>query len=153
VGPLARSLSSIELVTRELLGQKPWELDARVAPIPWRQEVYDEIKGRKLTIGVLMDDGVVRPHPPITRVLGSVVDKLREAGHDIVEWNGDLHAEGIEIMVRSPLSDSFLVFFSFSPVPKTDVTTLAIGPLLHRRRRSRHPHRRSPRRGALHPPR
>ncbi|KAI0173252.1 amidase [Hypoxylon sp. FL1284] len=98
VGPLARSLPSLTLVMKELIQLEPWKLDARCAPVPWRNEVFNEFKSKPLTIGVLADDGVVRPHPPLSRVLLSLVEKLREAGHDIVEWNADLHAECIQVM-------------------------------------------------------
>ncbi|XXG95131.1 hypothetical protein Hte_001391 [Hypoxylon texense] len=98
VGPLTRSLSSLTLVMKELIQLEPWKLDARCAPVPWRGEIFEEFRSKPLTIGVLADDGVVRPHPPLSRVLLSLVEKLREAGHDIVEWNSDLHAECIQVM-------------------------------------------------------
>lgn len=98
VGPLARSLASIEYVTRSLIQARPWEHDARCAPIPWRQDVYDSVLARPLTVGVLLDDQVVRPHPPVLRVLQSVVDALRAAGHDVVEWDATLHPECIAVM-------------------------------------------------------
>lgn len=60
--------------------------------------MYNDCLSRKLTIGVLPDDGVVRPHPSITRVLRNAVDLLEQDGHEIVPWNVDLHAECIEVM-------------------------------------------------------
>lgn len=48
-------------------------------------------------IGVLADDGVVRPHPPLTRVLQSTVELLRSAGHHIVEWNAQFHTDCIAV--------------------------------------------------------
>ncbi|KAI1383703.1 amidase [Hypoxylon trugodes] len=98
VGPLARNLPSLTLVMKELIQIKPWERDARCVPLSWRDEIFQEFKAKPLTIGLLIDDGVVRPHPPINRVLLSVVEKLQAAGHDIVEWNADLHAECIQVM-------------------------------------------------------
>ncbi|KAI1765412.1 amidase [Hypoxylon sp. FL1150] len=98
VGPLARDLSSLTLVMKELIQLEPWKLDARCAPVPWRAEIYEEFKLKPLTIGVLADDGVVRPHPPMSRVLQSLVRNLELNGHDIVEWNADLHAECIQVM-------------------------------------------------------
>lgn len=74
-------------------------LDPKVAPIPWRDDVYTSTLGRKLVIGVLRDDGVVRVHPPIKRVLDAVARKLEAAGHEIVEWAPDGHAEAIAVMV------------------------------------------------------
>ncbi|KAI1099659.1 amidase [Jackrogersella minutella] len=98
VGPLARNLPSLTLVMKELVQLKPWERDARCAPVPWRDEIFQKFRSEPLTIGLLTDDGVIRPHPPITRVLLSLVEKLRAAGHDIVEWNADLHPECIQVM-------------------------------------------------------
>ncbi|KAL7629777.1 hypothetical protein AAE478_001300 [Parahypoxylon ruwenzoriense] len=98
VGPLARNLPSLVLVMKELIRMQPWEHDARCAPVPWREDIFQGFKCTPLTIGLLVDDGMVRPHPPIRRVLLSLVEKLREAGHDIVEWNSDLHAECIQVM-------------------------------------------------------
>lgn len=37
---------------------------------------------RKLKLGVIFDDGVVKPQPPITRALREVTRKLAAAGHE-----------------------------------------------------------------------
>jgi amidase len=50
----------------------------------------------------MRDDGVVRCHPPISRVLEEVAVKLEKAGHEVIEWSpGTLHQECIDIMVSS----------------------------------------------------
>ncbi|KAL7796011.1 amidase signature domain-containing protein [Trichoderma ceciliae] len=98
VGPITRSLSTIHHVVKELILREPWQSDCRVSPIPWRQSMYDEFLTRKLTIGLLLDDHVVRPHPPIMRVVQKAAAALRDAGHDIIDWTPDLHAECIEVM-------------------------------------------------------
>ncbi|XDG09864.1 hypothetical protein ABKA04_009479 [Annulohypoxylon sp. FPYF3050] len=90
--------SMIGWVMKELIRTKPWEHDARCAPVPWRDEVFQEFRSKPLVIGLLTDDGVIRPHPPISRVLLSLVEKLRAAGHEIIEWNADLHAECVQVM-------------------------------------------------------
>ncbi|KAI1340306.1 amidase [Xylariaceae sp. FL0016] len=105
VGPLARSLETLSCVMRELVDSKPWEMDARCAPKPWNEEVFCEFQSKPLTIGLLADDGIVRPHPPITRVLLDLVEKLRNAGHDIVEWDASLHAECIQVMDEYYMAD------------------------------------------------
>ena len=96
---MTRSLSSLTTVMREVINSKQWVLDPKVVPIPWRQSDYDEIQTRPLTIGVLLDDGVVKVHPPIERVLRDLVAKLELAGHEIVQWDCSGHRECIEIMV------------------------------------------------------
>lgn len=95
---MASSLDTIHLSMKSLIQLKPWEYDSRCAPIPWREDAYTEPLTRPLVFGVLFDDGVARPHPPVTRVLKQAVDALRSAGHEIVEWNADLHAECIQVM-------------------------------------------------------
>lgn len=98
VGPLARSLSSLKNVTQAVIEAQPWNTDPQIVPIPWRSDMFDEVQQRPLVIGILVDDGTVRAHPPIIRVLHEVANKLRTAGHEIVQWNSDHHAECIEIM-------------------------------------------------------
>lgn len=98
IGPLARTLSSIYKVMSDVIFDEPWTRDCRCAPIPWRTSVYKETLARKLTIGILVDDGVVRPQPPIERVVRMAAEALKEAGHEIVEWTPDLHPECIELM-------------------------------------------------------
>ncbi|KIW96782.1 uncharacterized protein Z519_02173 [Cladophialophora bantiana CBS 173.52] len=98
VGPMTRSLSSLTTVMQHVIEQKPWVADPKVAPIPWRREIYDEIQSRPLTIGVLADDGVVKVHPPIERVLNQMIARLKRSGHEIVPWDNSGHRECIEIM-------------------------------------------------------
>ncbi|CAK7203596.1 hypothetical protein SEUCBS139899_006333 [Sporothrix eucalyptigena] len=97
VGPLARSLFSIEYAMRLLADQKPWNWDSRCAPLPWRDDMYSETVSRPLTIGVLYDDEVVRPHPPLTRVLKMAATRLRAAGHDVFEWDASLHSDMVAV--------------------------------------------------------
>lgn len=98
VGPMASSLETIYSSMKALVGLNPWEYDARCTQIPWRQDAYDEAVSRPLVFGVLADDGVARPHPPVARVLQHAVDVLRSAGHEVVEWNADLHPECVQVM-------------------------------------------------------
>lgn len=98
IGPMARSLDAIHTAFKSLVDLKPWDFDARCAAVPWREDVYHDALSRPLVIGVLFDDEVVRPHPPIIRVLRSVIEALRNAGHHIVDWNAQLHGECVEVM-------------------------------------------------------
>ncbi|WKT46615.1 hypothetical protein QSH57_011489 [Fusarium oxysporum f. sp. vasinfectum] len=98
IGPLARSLSTIYHLTKEITLQEPWKQDCRCVPIPWRQSQYDMTVNSKLTIGVLYDDGVVKPHPSIVRVIAQAAAALAADGHELVMWKPDLHTECIEVM-------------------------------------------------------
>ncbi|KAH7039822.1 acetamidase [Microdochium trichocladiopsis] len=98
VGPMARSLKSIELTMRSLSNARPWTRDPKCAPIPWRQDAYDEIIQRPLVLAVLINDGVVQPHAPVARTLQHAVEILRSAGHQVFEWDASLHQDAIEVM-------------------------------------------------------
>lgn len=98
IGPMSSTLDTIHMSMKSLIDLKPWQYDARCTPIPWREEQYQEASSRPLVFGVLFDDGVARPHPPVTRVLQEAVDLLRTAGHEVIEWNAELHKECVQLM-------------------------------------------------------
>lgn len=82
VGFLSRSLESLELVMCSLLSTSPWLRDPAVVPIPWRKE--ERIGGeKKLKFGIFWWDGMIQPHPPVTRALGMVGSALKNAGHEV----------------------------------------------------------------------
>ncbi|KEQ93055.1 hypothetical protein AUEXF2481DRAFT_349578 [Aureobasidium subglaciale EXF-2481] len=98
VGPMARSLSSLTLVTKLVIEAEPWTSDSQVPPMPWKSAVFENYSTKQLVIGIMPDDGVVRVHPPIARVFRETVAKLQTAGHEIVEWDTSLNRECISIM-------------------------------------------------------
>lgn len=61
---------------------------------------------KKLKVGVMWDDGVVKPHPPVLRAMKELVDKLKVAeGVEVVEWKPYKHDLAWEIIVSSyPIS-------------------------------------------------
>lgn len=65
-----------------------------VIPLPWRAVFLPE----RLTIGFLMDDGIVRPDPPVTAALNNLKSKLRaDPQFDVVDWAPFDHARGYEV--------------------------------------------------------
>ncbi|KAL3443957.1 amidase signature domain-containing protein [Aspergillus insuetus] len=102
VGPIAATLEEIVLCSRTIVDQKPWLRDPKCLPIPWREPV--QIK-RPLKIGVLWNDGVVKPTPPVARALEQTVKRLMEAGHEIVPWKPTGHLEMLGILQQLFLAD------------------------------------------------
>ncbi|KAF3046345.1 hypothetical protein E8E12_003243 [Didymella heteroderae] len=99
IGPMSRCIDSLVDVTKAVIGATPWDQDPKCSPIPWRSELFKNALSRPLRIALMTDDGVVRIHPPVARVLEEVAAKLKQAGHDIVAWSpGTLHQECIDIM-------------------------------------------------------
>lgn len=98
---MSRNIESLVSITKAIVSAAPWQLDPRCCPLPWRSGMFIEAQTRPLVIGVMHHDGVVRPHPPVARVLQEVASKLQAAGHEIVPWGpGSLHQECIDIMDR-----------------------------------------------------
>ncbi|PLB49514.1 amino acid/polyamine transporter [Aspergillus steynii IBT 23096] len=100
VGPMARDLSSICYVSRLIANARPWELDPRCAPLEWNEGVFQSIQSRPMVIGLILDDGVVKIHPPIERALRELTVKLKAAGHEVLTWDASDHLEYIRLMDR-----------------------------------------------------
>ncbi|PBP23166.1 acetamidase [Diplocarpon rosae] len=88
-GPLSTSRSGIELLMSTYFSYEPWVRETSLVPLPWRAVNLPP----KLKIAIMWDDGVVRPHPPITRALKETKEKLEAAGMEVVEWKPEGHDE------------------------------------------------------------
>ena len=82
-GIMGPSVRSLQLVFKSLLSTKPWRKDASVVPMPWRDDLEKLGTGSNLAIGLLEDDGVVVPHPPMARALQMVANAMKKAGHRV----------------------------------------------------------------------
>ena len=68
-------------------------------PLPWRPYTISPSPNSPLRIGIMWTDGVVQPHPPITRALNLLVSKLQSIPSvKISEWKPYLHAEAWAII-------------------------------------------------------
>lgn len=98
IGPLTRDLPTLITVVKEFLLAEPWILDPNVTPVPWREDVFQSVQKRPLRVGVILDDGVVKPHPEIEAAVRLAANMLEAAGHEIVNWDTTDHMECIKIM-------------------------------------------------------
>ncbi|KAJ0414276.1 amidase signature domain-containing protein [Aspergillus carlsbadensis] len=116
-GPMARSLSTIEYFMQSLLDSNPWNLDPGCIPIPWRKELAaPPPPTRKLKLGIVYDDGVVRPQPPVMRAMRETARRLKDAGHQGTNlWtksvlaDGGHHCRQLCAIVDEPLIQGMLV--------------------------------------------
>ncbi|KAG8159868.1 hypothetical protein KVR01_010505 [Diaporthe batatas] len=116
-GFLSTSLDGIELLLKSVLSTQPWIQDPVVIPMPFRQEIFDEnlrraqpsgtaCSGRlPLKLGIMWTDGLVQPHPPISRGLRMVADALEKAGHKVVNWDPPSHVTAKDIHLSIIMSD------------------------------------------------
>ncbi|KAL7629764.1 hypothetical protein AAE478_001287 [Parahypoxylon ruwenzoriense] len=87
VGPLSTSLEGLRLFAQTVVGRKPWLRQPSLVALDWRDSAQ-YFPDRKLRIGVIRHDGIVRPHPPILRKIDELVRKLEKSPNvEIVDWN------------------------------------------------------------------
>lgn len=97
IGPMSTSLEGCKRFIKTLIDAKPWLKEPSLLPFPWDEQ--DFFKCRRLKVGVLWDDDVVRPHPPVTTALKEMVDKLKAQGNvDVVDWKPYKHDVAWEII-------------------------------------------------------
>ncbi|KAL8909509.1 MAG: hypothetical protein Q9207_000189 [Kuettlingeria erythrocarpa] len=101
VGPLAPSISALQLLVRSLLSQEPWLHDPLVHPMPWRESDTKLPAETPLTFAVLRHDGIVSVHPPIRRAIETVVEALQKQGHTVIEWDPPSHKRGLELIMNA----------------------------------------------------
>lgn len=108
-GPLSRSLSALVSYSEAVInGGQPWTLDPKMVAIPWREVELPQ----KLSFGLIKHDGVVRPHPPVDRALDVVVEALKKAGHEIVEFEPYEHEKGAWLLAVRRVLLALLASFS-----------------------------------------
>ncbi|KAJ8120996.1 hypothetical protein ONZ43_g2446 [Nemania bipapillata] len=103
IGPLSTSLEGVSLFVRTILSGRPWLREPSLVPIPWRgkDQLEERARGRKLRVGVIWDDKVVRPHPPILAALSRVVAELQKSDEvDVIEWECWKHDLAWEVIAK-----------------------------------------------------
>ncbi|CAE6482581.1 unnamed protein product [Rhizoctonia solani] len=105
IGPLAHSARDLELFCRVVPSYQPWNTDPSTLTMPWNSLLAEPETGNKLVIGLLVDDGVVAPHPPIVERLHRVRDALVAAGHEVIDFEPLEHMQAFELVVKLLLPD------------------------------------------------
>ncbi len=87
---------------KTVLDTEPWLQEPSLVELPWKSAPKIS---QPLKIGVVYHDGVVHPHPPITRCLHDTARKLEAAGHTVVPWDPKLHRELTDCVDKMYLLD------------------------------------------------
>ncbi|VZH95843.1 unnamed protein product [Fusarium fujikuroi] len=95
-GPMTVSRDGLELLMRVALAAKPWRVDPLLTFKDWTPYKFTTPP----KVAVQWWDGVVMPHPPMTRALREVAAACRKAGMEVVDWNceGLNHGKAWEIV-------------------------------------------------------
>lgn len=108
IGPLSTSLEGVKLFMKTVLSAKPWLVEPSCLPIPWRdQENHLPTRhGKKLRVAVIWSDEIVKPHPPITRALQDIVQKMEAVPQiEVTTWTPYKHDEAWEIIASIYFAD------------------------------------------------
>ncbi|KIW80464.1 hypothetical protein Z517_07080 [Fonsecaea pedrosoi CBS 271.37] len=97
IGPVGRSLRDIEMMLRVWNNHEPWLYDPVVMTKKWTTDVPVPAKA---TIGVMFWDEVVMPHPPVQRALKMAVDKLKQAGHEVIVFKPYKHKDAWDLAFK-----------------------------------------------------
>ena len=96
LGPMANSVSALKIFTKAILDTKPWLKDPLVIRKGWSEGAYELDEhggGKQLCFGMMWDNGVVKPHPPLQRAMRMFKEALEAAGHLVVGWIPHRHME------------------------------------------------------------
>ena len=83
-GPIARELDDVGFFMEVIEMGKAWEVDTAIVPGRWWNDTGEPKAAETLKIGVLWEDGIVKPLPPVKRAMHEVVEKLKSHGVEIV---------------------------------------------------------------------
>jgi len=101
-GPMAKTLEDITMYSKAVIDAKPWLVDPTMLPIPW-QPVEPK---QKLKIAVMWNDGICQPTPPVARALKETVQKLKIAGHEVIDWDPkEFHLKALRILGQMFVAD------------------------------------------------
>lgn len=95
-GPMAADFATLELFAKSIVGSQGWLSDPNIVPIPWREVTLPQ----QLCFGILVDDGVVKPLPPVQRALERTRRAIEAAGHKVIEYTPYDTEASIDIIAR-----------------------------------------------------
>ncbi|KAF4947687.1 hypothetical protein FSARC_13904 [Fusarium sarcochroum] len=109
LGPFARSLRDIELFCQAYSSTNPWIDDISLIP----SDILSPSIGRQLDpskplrVGIMLDDGVVTPLPPVRRVLEKVKSRLSSSSTiELIPFTPWDHAKAWRIVAANYFEDA-----------------------------------------------
>jgi amidase len=81
---MSNSMSGVKIFIKAIIDAKPWTKDPLVLRKEWSEKEYclsEHGNGKPLCFGMLWDNGIARPHPPLQRAMEITKTALEAAGH------------------------------------------------------------------------
>jgi amidase len=100
-GPMSTTLENLIHFAKAVIETEGWRVDPDLINLPWRQSIFEQVRTDAASGGLCFaafpHDGVVKPHPTISRGVDLAIDTIRQSGHKVIEWNPPSHLEGSRI--------------------------------------------------------
>lgn len=77
-GPMATTLRDCDLFVRSVLSLSPFLEDPQLKKVEWKTP---KKASSKIRIGMMLDDGLIQPQPPVVRALKWVAEELAKQPH------------------------------------------------------------------------
>lgn len=74
-GPMTRSLRDMDLYMHIMVSSKQYLHDPRIIPFPW-SGLSTPLPSKPIKLGIMLNDGVITPQPPVLRTLKWAQEKL-----------------------------------------------------------------------------
>ncbi|KWU44658.1 amidase [Rhodotorula sp. JG-1b] len=114
IGPMARSLDSLNVFMEAVIGAEPAMYDSKVIERPWCS--FSSMQPpQRLHIAFAYDNGFVHAHPPLRRALDELAQALTLAGHDVRPLTGIDWAESKDLVRMISGADGGQDLRSFLP--------------------------------------
>ncbi|KAK4061744.1 hypothetical protein Trihar35433_9344 [Trichoderma harzianum] len=99
LGPMGVNLEVLELFMRVVVAAESWKVEPALIPLPWRAVSIEPTAEKPLRLGIIWQDEVVQPHPPVQRVLREFADKVSGLSHvEVVNFPVYKHDEAWAIV-------------------------------------------------------
>ncbi|KAG9105253.1 hypothetical protein FRC07_009452, partial [Ceratobasidium sp. 392] len=82
---------------KAMIDDRPWLRDPMCVCKVWDEEAYQLVehggRGGRKCFGLIYDDGLVKPNPPVFRAMDIMRKALEAAGHEVIEWENRRHKD------------------------------------------------------------
>ncbi|KFY94401.1 hypothetical protein V500_03300 [Pseudogymnoascus sp. VKM F-4518 (FW-2643)] len=85
-GPMSVDRDALELFMKVAVAAQPWRMDPSLTFKEWIPHKFTQ----PLKVAIQWWDGVVQPHPPMTRALREVAEACCKAGMIVVDWDCEI---------------------------------------------------------------
>jgi amidase len=101
---MGHSPRDLKLYSKTIVDSKPWLIDPKVVPIPWRSVELPS----KLSFAVIKTNNIINVLPPVARALDITIKKLQDAGHEIIDWPLNDQNDPETVAVLTPSYTTYL---------------------------------------------